>query len=585
MHASTDLCFSGNQEVILMNWQDEFVPYPPGSDGVTTYLAGSFCEKVDVARAETAELSGLFGQFAILRHDRRARTVVLITDRFGMFPFYMAHDEQRIYLSTDFYQLARQCDSKNSPDFGALSDMLAFNVPFGERTTSSKIRSFSGSVEVTIDLDTLAIRSRKLWNPVHLLAHADLRFDQVKDQLVDLFLEGVRLATAGHETTSVTLSGGADSRCLLAGSLHIGKETFTYSTGVPGSRALSYARRMADLCGVHACVRPLDENFVADFGSLMQQCNDTLQGMSFSSELEAMWLRQGVAPDGVLLHGGFAELYKIGKMHDYHFDSKLKGMRGDAVSEHLWQRFAKRYEQRKQSFAPACRAALGHQAQEHLAAKVRHYQADLDTPGVLQMVYIDEFLGKVVKASWQMWRQRIPTLFPFAYPPLVDLILRVRSSDKVGNHFVVQLLKHTNKRLARFPDSNTGVSIGASWARREAVHVIDYATKRLFAPKRAFDHQDFSHWLSSMPMDLDDLFDGLQAEHSGFEMYGIRRLIRDCRAGNDMSSRTLHILWSWSLLNRARAAGRGDQPGSDGTRSTVAALQDAPGEAICPIDA
>ena len=564
-----------------MNWRDEFVQYPPRSDGVTTYLAGSYCEKVDAACAETTELSGLFGQFIILRHDRGARTLVLMTDRFGMFPFYMAYDQQRIYLSTDFYQLARKCDSQNSADLGALSDILAFNVPFGERTTSSKVTSFSGSAEVTIDLDTLAIRSRKLWNPVHLLAHADLRFDQVKDELVDLFLEGVRLATAGHETASVTLSGGADSRCLLAGSLHIGKVTFTYSTGVPGSRALSYARRMADLCGVHASIRPLDESFVAGFGSLMQECSNTQQGMSFSSELEAMWLRQGVAPDGVLLHGGFAELYKIGKMHNYHFDSKLKGMRGDAVCEHLWQRFAKRYEQRKQCFGPAYRAALGHQSREHLADKVRHYQAELDTPGVLQMVYIDEFLGKVVKSSWQMWRQRIPTVFPFAYPPLVDLILRVRSSDKVGNDFVVHLLKRTNQRLARFPDSNTGVRIGASWARREAVHVIDYAAKRLFAPKRAFDHQDFSHWLSSMPVNLDDLFDGLQAENSGFDMSHVRRLIRDCRAGNDMASRTLHILWSWSLVNRERLVGSNDNPGREKPTATIAVPQQVLDKAIC----
>ena len=584
MHANKDMCFSGNQEVILMNWREEFEQCPSDSGGVMTYLAGSYCEKVDPARAEAEELSGLFGQFVILRHDRRARILAVITDRFGMFPFYMAHDGQRIYLSTDFYQLARKCDSKNSPDFEALSDILAFNVPSGERTTSSKVTSFPGSVEVTIDLDTLAIRRRRLWNPVHLLAHANLLFDQVKDELVHLFLEGVKLATASHESVSVTLSGGADSRCLLAASLHIGKETMTYSTGVPGSRALSYARRMADLCGVHASARPLDENFVAGFGSLMQKCNDTLQGMSFSSELEAMWLREGVAPEGVLLHGGFAELYKIGKMHNYHFDGKLKGMRGEAVSDHLWQRFAQRYDQRRQSFAAPYRAALGHHAQDHLADRVRHYQAELDTPGVLQMLYVDEFLGKVVKSSWQLWRQRIPTFFPFAYPPLVDLILWVRSSDKVGNDFVGHLLKHTNQRLARFPDSNTGVPIGASWARREAVHVIDYATKRLFAPKRAFDHQDFSHWLSSMPMDLDDLYDGLQAEHGSFDMSRVRRLIRECRAGNDMASRTLHILWSWSLLNKERIVGSNDQSGHATPMAAITVPQEMAGEETFAVD-
>lgn len=554
-----------------MNWRDEFTQCPSDNDEVMTYLAGSYCEKVDPAHADTAQLTGLFGQFALLRHDRRARTITVITDRFGMFPFYMAQDQQRIYMSTDFYRLARKCDEKNHIDFGALSDILAFNVPSGERTTSSKVRSLSGGTELTIDLDTLTIRRRRLWDPVHLLADADLRFDEVKDELVRLFLEGVELATAGHETVSVTLSGGADSRCLLAASLHMGKQTSTYSTGVPGSRALAYAGRMADLCGVHASVRPLDDNFVVGFGPLMRQCNATLQGMSFSSEIEAMWLRQVVDPQGVLLHGGFAELYKIGKMHNYHFDGSLKGLRGEAVSDHLWQRFAKRHDQRRKSFAAPYRTALGDQARQHLADRVRQYQGKLDTPGVLQMLYIDEFLGKVVKSSWQMWRQRIPTLFPFAYPPLVDLILRVRSNDKLDNDFVRELLKHTNARLARFPDANTGARIGASWARREASHVIDYATKRLFAPKRAFDHQDFSHWLSSMPMDLDELFEELQADSGGFDMVQVRRLIGECRAGNDMASRTLSLLWSWGLLQKERGNGRS---GDDTAVSPLAMWQE-----------
>ena len=78
-------------------------------------------------------------------------------------------------------------------------------------------------------------------------------------------------------------------------------------------------------------------------------------------------------------------------------------------------------------------------------------QHDLDTAGVAQMLYIDEFLGKVVKSSARMWSGRLPTFFPFAYPPLVDLILRVRTADKATSRFVTYFLKKINTGLALRP--------------------------------------------------------------------------------------------------------------------------------------
>jgi len=69
-------------------------------------------------------------------------------------------------------------------------------------------------------------RHKVLCPPVLATSYRTRRVDQVRDQMVELFLVGVRLATAASPV-SVTLSGGADSRCLLAASLHLGRETAT----------------------------------------------------------------------------------------------------------------------------------------------------------------------------------------------------------------------------------------------------------------------------------------------------------------------------------------------------------------------
>lgn len=552
MPSKSDIVFGSRQEFILRNSNQSFAKYGDGDQNRQHLLAGSFAGDAKLDKLSNEEISAQFGQFILLTHDRLRQTVTIVTDRFGLFPAYLARIDGKLYVSTDLAALTALAPDCNVPDSEAVSDLLAFNVPFDHRTPYRAIQAILGCTELTIDLDSLAVQTRKLWNPAALLARADLYFDQVKDEMVELFLEGVQLATASSPVY-VTLSGGADSRCLLAASLHLGRQTATYSTGVPGSRAIDYAQRMAQLCNVPSTFRPLDAAFVGALEGLMQESFEVLEAMSFSSELEAMWLSKAVAQDGVMLHGAFAELYKINKMHLYYLDPKLARAQGEDVGAQLWQRFASRYAQRRSAFAPVFRDAFGNHAQEHLMKKVAGYQRGLDTAGVVQMLYIEEFLGKVVKSSSRMWSQRLPTFFPFAYPPLVDLILRVRTQDKAASRFVTYFLKKMHAGLARFPDSNTGAPIGATWLHRESIHVADYVAKKIFSTNRRAEHQDFSKWLSSMPNDLDHLFSRLQQKNALFDMRAVERLIRACRAGDDMASRTLTTLWSYSLSHPARA--------------------------------
>nr|WP_307729383.1 asparagine synthase-related protein [Massilia agrisoli] len=410
----------------------------------------------------------------------------------------------------------------------------------------SAVEALGGGVELTIDLDTLSLQTRKTWHPATLLANADLHFDQVKDALVDLYLEGVELAV-GSTPVRITLSGGADSRCLLAASLHLGKETTAYSTGIAGSRALSYASDMAARCGVPHVVRPLDNSFVDQLPALMLQCSKATQGMSLSSEVEALWLRQKLEPGGILLHGAFGELYKIGQMHQYPFDAATASKKGEALTDQLWQRFGKTYQLRKSGFNETYQSRIGDFARQHLSDKVKQYARGLDTAGVLQMFYIDEFIGKVVKSSGQMWRQSTPIAFPFAYPPLIDLILRVRPQQKTTNRFVAHLLARTNSQLGRYPDSNTGVRIGASRLRRQLTHAYDYATALVRPHYRCFDHQNFSTWLASIAGGPESMFHEFNEATGALDLPQVGRLIQRCRAGDDAAARTLFFLWRWSL--------------------------------------
>jgi hypothetical protein len=312
---------------------------------------------------------------------------------------------------------------------------------------------------------------------------------------------------------------------------------------------------MAELCGVEHHSYPLDDCFLQKLPALMRHTTLLAEGMSFSSEVEAAWLRDNVTTGNVILHGGFAELFKIRKMHPFPYEESIARLSRQAVSQRLWERVERGYTLRRQGLRADYSERLGAQARQHLEEKIANYPRHLDAAGVLQTLYIDEVLGKVTRCSRMMWNQRIPLKFPFAYPPLMDLILRIQTRDKIANHFGAYLLRRISPKLARFPDSNTGVRIGASRVHRELVHVADWTRRKLFKSKVSADHQDFADWLSLMKPGIEAAFSELQSKTEAFDMKQVGRLASQCRAGDDLSAYTIRFLWAWGLWMAAGISG------------------------------
>jgi len=548
-----DLRFSGRHDVVVIDGKREFAAHPTDNPYLTVYMAGLCLDSVDMSRIGPDDVADLYGQFILMFVDRSANTISICSDRYGHLPFYMAHKGQSVYLSTSLASLMRRGIINGALDFAAMSEICAFNVALDQSTPLKGTTAFAAGSEVTLNLDTLDLRSRKLWDPAILLRNAATPLDSVLDRLIDLFLEGVAITVSGQDSVAVTLSGGVDSRCLLAASLATGKKTVTYSTGVPGSRAERYAKHMAGICGVPHHSYPLDSEFVARMPDLLRDTVRRMDGMSYSSEVEASWLRDHMGDEPVLLHGAFAELYKIGKMHGFHYGKDdARRSRAD-LAAHLWERFSKRHEMRRAGFSRHMQESIGDVARERLNARIGQLCSGLSNAAVLQMLYLDTFLGKVAKFSRHVWSARVPTHFPFAYPPLVDLILQVRPQDKVENRFAAKLLKRLSPKLARFPDSNTGAPIGASRIRRHAIHAVDWAKSRILGRKTRADHQDFADWLARTHPTIEARLASIQADGPFYDLGQVDRLAASCRSGDDLAARTLQFLWAWGLWRTERA--------------------------------
>jgi asparagine synthase (glutamine-hydrolysing) len=541
-----DRVFRGKREVIFLDGEADFAALPP-RDHRRLFLHGSPIGTTPEALASRSRFDDVFGRFVVAVHDPERHTLEIHTDRYGFAPLYRAEVGDRLYLATRLRPFVERKLAPEEPDLAALADMLAFQLCLGARTLVSGVSNVEAGTTLTIDLDTLAARRERTWDAAARLRAPRVAFAEVQDELLELFLDAHRLCTSDAERVAVTLSGGMDTRCLLAAVLHLGREVAAYHVGVAGSRAERYTRRIASLCGVPLTARMLDAGFGGRYHDLLQRVVDATEGMKFVPQPEMLWLRDAVETPAVVLHGAFGEIAKLRVLRDYHLDDALLAADRRALPDLLWRRFAQRLEWNLRVFSPDLRPTLRESARAHWNEKLDAFDPDLGVPEVMQLCYFDEFV-KSARYGHRIWNERVPTRFPFMEPRFVDCLLRVRTEDRLEARFQLHALERIHPGLRRLPDENTGASADAPRAWTGLVRWADRARLALFGSQVEANHGDLLTWVQHMDPEPEALVE----ESSGDPLYDRSSLDEMVRSIRDIQGRSAPV--RALSLRRARNA-------------------------------
>jgi len=535
-----DRVFRGRKEVVLLDGEEEFAALPP-RDQRRVFLHGSVIGTAPESLADRSRFDDLFGRFVVAVHDPERNSLALHTDRYGFAPLYRAETAERLYFSTRLRPFVERKLVPADPDLAALGDLLAFQLCLGARTLVSGVSNVEAGTTLSIDLDGLATTQERTWDAAARLREPRVPLAEVRDELLELFLDAHRQCTTDVERVAVTLSGGMDTRCLLAAVLHLGREVAAYHVGVAGSRAERYTRRIADLCRVPLTALRLDAGFGGRYHGLLRRVVAASEGMKFVPQPEMLWLRDTVEIPAVVLHGAFGEIAKLHVLRDFRLDAAALAADRGSLPRLLWQRFAGRQEWNLRVFSPDLRAVLRESARAHWHEKLEAFDRDLGVPEVLQLLYFDEFV-KSARYGHQIWNDRVPTRFPFMEPRFVDCLLRVRTEDRLEPRFQLGVLARIRPELRRLPDENTGASADAPRAWTGLVRWADRARVALFDSKVGAHHGDLLGWIQHM----DPPPEALLEEHGDDPLYdrpSLEELIRVVRGvqGRSVPLRALSL--------------------------------------------
>jgi asparagine synthase (glutamine-hydrolysing) len=243
-------------------------PLPePGPTGDVVWVAGdpflpdtwSPHDPVDLRAfrdADPALLRQCRGTYCGFTFDEQAHRLRLLSDAGGVRPIYFIVQNGCLYFSSAL-RVFEDCGLfRLTVDLRGAIEAATFGFSFADRTPYAWVRRIGASEIVTFDALGLRREPYFLWDT--LPAGRPVDADGLRE-LGQRFQEAVRLRLSHREAADAFLSGGLDSRCVVATLLANGAPVRTYNFSWPGTLDRVLGRMFAERAGTRHAEIPLPE--------------------------------------------------------------------------------------------------------------------------------------------------------------------------------------------------------------------------------------------------------------------------------------------------------------------------------------
>ena len=197
------------------------------------------------------------------RHDAR---VTLISDRLGVRPLYYWVGPEYAVWASALRILEAVEEVPRHMDVRAVAELACLGQPVGSRTPYYGILVLRAAEVVTINADAVRRKQYWRWDGVPLSSRS------ARDQLArirDQFVDAVTCRQRGDTVTSSFLSGGLDSRSVVATLTSLGVRVRTWCFGVTGTQDQVLAGLFAQAAGTDHRESPMRLDTELRFSDLM----------------------------------------------------------------------------------------------------------------------------------------------------------------------------------------------------------------------------------------------------------------------------------------------------------------------------
>lgn len=222
-------------------YNQEKLAQVPGETFSQTLLAYYQQNNLDALLAKTD------GVFVILICDHKKQSLTIVTDRYGIKPFYLYQHQGVLIVASELKCFPYFKAFNLKIRAGIIDSFMDLEHLMGTATWFEGVDLVEPATIYTYYIAHDRLESKRYWSWSGIQSNK-ISLPEASEQVGHLLQQAIRKRAYGNYRVGVGLSGGFDSRAILASIQD--KKPITYTFGIPESTDVKIAKRVAALAGV-----------------------------------------------------------------------------------------------------------------------------------------------------------------------------------------------------------------------------------------------------------------------------------------------------------------------------------------------
>jgi asparagine synthase (glutamine-hydrolysing) len=425
--------------------------------------------------------AGLNGEFAGCLYDRAAGTVAAFTDRSGLRPVYhTTTGAGEVVVSTELQAIPAYPTVETEFAIGYLYEYLALRRAFGVRTPLAGIERVPPGSLLHVDLESGATETGRYWYPGY--EPVDRPFEEVLEEFTDLFVDVLDERVRDDREYGVLLSGGADSRLILAGLRELGEEPVAYHMNEWMNDEARIAERVAFAAGAEFRFLRRDPDY---HRRALERNTGLTEFVSWFDQAHANGFADELREGSDVVIGGEYAGETVGNFSDFPTRSVRTGLgRLDVPFRKRVDTLAE-YVEVIGDDTPSY-LETPPTVREVLAANLSWDGTAIDHHGVRYesledlLVFAELYpaTNDTDHLNYRGTSQVIPHWTPFLDARMIEFTRRYPHAYRLRRNIVNQAVKRLDPSLAAIPYANTGLPLGYPFAAHFTADVLRQVARK-----------------------------------------------------------------------------------------------------------
>ena len=471
------------------------------SGKVTTDPCAELIERYSRLGPELAD--GLGGSFAFALFDDELQKLILATDRLSTRGVFWTKTPCGFGFCSELKGLLAIPDWQPQIDPQAIASYLRYGRLFGRRTMCRGVELLLPGRTLIYDVKSQTCEERI---SSRLESRVEERRPLTTDRLQamgEAFASGVAKGNFNGGKVGLSLSGGLDSRGILAVLARHQTDTVMRTEGMEGCMDQRVGARLAAATGFPWCFQPLKQFDIHTYIDAMRRYVYLTDGMLIPEGFPGIGPIRFAQEEGltVLQRGHGGENARVGDAWPFQVkDDVLALRRRDDLTPYLETDARRKQVDLEGLFSdPEVTKSIAEPA-DTLLDFSRTIDSSLTPAETMNLLYLRINDGGQVTAFRNCLRGYADMALPYLSDEFLDLVLGTRVADRRGEAIHYHLIQSHCPALMKVPNSNHGAPLTASPLRRLATEKAHSLFRKLRLP--GFRHYHYvDQWMQRLLRD------------------------------------------------------------------------------------